>query len=143
MFMKKGQSILEYTVLIGIVCSAILIMQVYLKRGVQGSWKDSADKMGPTFSAGGTTVHESRALNTDQTITEEVTTGNTINKFVPEGTIVKGTLTDRVHSYTSRAGGQVVSESKVATDSANQEKIRWVDYQTNTVADFTSKDIDF
>lgn len=40
-----GQSILEYTVVIGIVVTALTVMQVYMKRGIQAAVKVAADQL--------------------------------------------------------------------------------------------------
>lgn len=40
---KKGQSTAEYAVLIGLVIAAMLAMQTYVKRGVQGKMKSVSD----------------------------------------------------------------------------------------------------
>lgn len=43
---RKAQSIAEYAILIGVVASAIMAMNVYIKRGVQAGIKMSIDQMG-------------------------------------------------------------------------------------------------
>ena len=43
----KGQSISEYAVLIGLITLALVGMQVYMKRGIQGVVKVAADQLGP------------------------------------------------------------------------------------------------
>lgn len=53
---KKGQSTLEYAVLIIIVIGALLSIQVYIKRGVQGRLKSATDDIGDQFSVGNTNV---------------------------------------------------------------------------------------
>ena len=53
---KRGQSTLEYAVLIIIVIAALLSIQVYIKRGVQGRLKSSADDIGDQYSVGNTNV---------------------------------------------------------------------------------------
>jgi hypothetical protein len=50
----KGQSTLEYAVLVIIVIGALLSIQVYIKRGVQGRLKSSADDIGEQYSPGNT-----------------------------------------------------------------------------------------
>lgn len=40
---RKAQSVIEYAILIGIVASAIMAMQFYIKRGAQGGIKKSVD----------------------------------------------------------------------------------------------------
>lgn len=48
--MRKGQMFLEYTVLIAILAAALLGMQIYLKRGVQGKYRQIGDDLGPQYS---------------------------------------------------------------------------------------------
>lgn len=50
----KGQSTLEYAVLVIIIIGALLTIQTYIKRGVQGRLKNSADDIGDQFSPGNT-----------------------------------------------------------------------------------------
>jgi hypothetical protein len=53
---KKGQSTLEYAVLIIIIIGALLSIQTYIKRGIQGRLKGAADDIGDQFSPGNTNV---------------------------------------------------------------------------------------
>lgn len=53
---EKGQSTLEYAILIIIVLAALLSIQVYIKRGIQGRFKSAADDIGEQFSPGNTNV---------------------------------------------------------------------------------------
>lgn len=46
---KTGQSILEYTTLVVIVIGALIAMTFYMKRGIQGRWKDTIDSMGDQY----------------------------------------------------------------------------------------------
>lgn len=54
--LKKGQSITEYTVFITVMVMALLAMQVYLKRGIQGKIKDMADTISPSLYNPNTTT---------------------------------------------------------------------------------------
>ncbi|MBU3934113.1 hypothetical protein KKD20_06895 [Patescibacteria group bacterium] len=45
-FNSKGQSIIEYALILGIVVIALSAMQVYVKRGIQAGIKIAADEMG-------------------------------------------------------------------------------------------------
>jgi hypothetical protein len=140
---KKGQSMLEYVLLLGIVIAGILVMQNFVKRHWQGGLKESAEKMGEEFSASGTTTFQKRTMTSDQVIKEEVattTTGKGISNFVSglTGTIDKG-----VYSYSSRTGGDSTMESKTATDAATEEKFKFADHPTGTVSDFTADNINF
>lgn len=51
---KKGQSTLEYAVLIVIIIAALLAMNQYIKRGLQGRLKSATDDIGDQFSPGNT-----------------------------------------------------------------------------------------
>ncbi len=52
----KGQSTLEYAVLVIIVIGALLSIQIYIKRGIQGRMRSAADDIGDQYSAGNTNV---------------------------------------------------------------------------------------
>jgi hypothetical protein len=51
---SKGQSTLEYAILIIIIIGALLSIQVYIKRGVQGRLKQASDDIGDQFAVGNT-----------------------------------------------------------------------------------------
>ena len=53
---RKGQSTVEYVVLIIVIIGALLSIQVYIKRGIQGRLKSAADDIGDQFSVGNTNV---------------------------------------------------------------------------------------
>ena len=67
---RKGQSTLEYAILIAVVVAAAIGMQVYVKRGFQGRLKQSADSIGDQYAPGKTTSNYKRTL--DATRTEDV-----------------------------------------------------------------------
>jgi Flp pilus assembly pilin Flp len=90
---QKGQSTLEYAVLIIIIIGALLSIQVYIKRGLQGRFKSAADDIGDQFSAGNTNVRiavttTSETLDqfqsgvTTSTLTAEEQTNTILNEFV-------------------------------------------------------------
>ena len=140
---RKGQSMLEYALLLGVVIAGILIMQVFVKRSFQGGLKDAGDKIGDQFSAGGTTISRERTMSTNQDIIEEVATtdaGNGISSFVTGlGETVEGTIggSKEAYSLNKRLGGDASTETKQKTDAATQEKVRWADYQSNVFTEFT------
>ena len=70
---KKGQSTLEYAILIIIVIGALISIQVYIKRGLQGGLKSSADQMGDQFSVGNTNVI--KKVRTNSTTSETFLSG--------------------------------------------------------------------
>lgn len=47
--MKKGQTAIEYVVLIIIVIGSFIAIQNYVKRGVQGRWRDAVDGLGDQY----------------------------------------------------------------------------------------------
>ena len=47
---RTGQSTLEYAVLIAVVAAAAIGMQIYVKRGIQGRLRQSADQVGEQFT---------------------------------------------------------------------------------------------
>jgi hypothetical protein len=72
----KGQSTLEYAVLIIIVIGALLTIQVYIKRGVQGRLKSATDDIGDQYSPGNTNIRKtvSVASTTSETFSYGVST---------------------------------------------------------------------
>ena len=55
---RKGQSSMELVIIMIIVMAALLSIQVYLKRGVQGRLRSAADDVGDQYSAGNTNVRK-------------------------------------------------------------------------------------
>jgi uncharacterized protein (UPF0333 family) len=47
---KAGQSTLEYVILVVIVIAALLSIQMYLKRGIQGRARSAADDIGEQYA---------------------------------------------------------------------------------------------
>jgi uncharacterized protein (UPF0333 family) len=90
---KRGQSTLEYAVLIVVIIGALLTIQVYIKRGVQGRLKSAADDIGDQYSEGNTneiktvttisnTQESFNAGVADTTISGNGETTNTVDKAV-------------------------------------------------------------
>jgi hypothetical protein len=135
MFTRRGQSILEYAILLAVVIAVLLIMQAFVKRGYQGSLKASSDKMGEQFSASGTTIKEEQSMNGDQNVVTEVgTTTDVMGQFSGGLTDVnlQGTLSKGAYSLNTREGGTVESVTDSRTESAKDEKARVTDYNDNT-----------
>ncbi len=67
----KGQSTLEYAMIIAVVVGAILAMQIYLRRGVQGRLRESIDSVGGQYSAGNVkttvTIEQTESMKTKDT----------------------------------------------------------------------------
>jgi len=46
---RKGQTILEYTVILIIILGVMIAMKDYIKRGFQGRWKSATDDFGDQY----------------------------------------------------------------------------------------------
>ena len=75
---KRGQSTLEYAVLIVVIIGALLTLQVYIKRGVQGRLKSAADDIGDQYSDGNTNAIKTinRSSSTEETFNAGVSSSN-------------------------------------------------------------------
>ncbi len=47
---RRGQSTLEYAILVVVVIMALVGIQAYLKRGISGRMRDASDQIGDQFS---------------------------------------------------------------------------------------------
>jgi hypothetical protein len=67
---QKGQSTMEYAVLIIVVLGVFVAMTVYIKRGFQGRWKSAVDNLGDQYDprAANTSLRYVLMSNTDTTI---------------------------------------------------------------------------
>jgi len=81
---KKGQSTMEYAVLIIIIIGALLSIQVYIKRGIQGRLKGAADDIGDQFSPGNTNFVQtmSTSSRTNETFASGVSRSDLLNTEV-------------------------------------------------------------
>ena len=97
-----AQSTLEYAVIIAVVVAALLALQIYLKRGVQGKLRQSTDNIGEQFEANQTSASSfiSTTGNTVQNITQGETktttsartkeaASETVEGWGPGGSIVE------------------------------------------------------
>lgn len=50
LFKSVGQSTTEYAVLLAVVAAALVAMQVYIRRGIQGRIRDLSDQIAPLNS---------------------------------------------------------------------------------------------
>lgn len=78
---KRGQGTLEYGVIIAVIVGALIAMQVYLKRGVQGRLKQAADDIGGQFSPVTSTV--AATTTTTSSTTETVSGGSFASDTMP------------------------------------------------------------
>lgn len=84
--MKKGQTTLEYVLLLTIVIGAFLAIQNYLKRGVQGRWRDAVDSLGDQYDpqTADTSIQYTLSSSTNTTIVALNTDGGYWTKRTDE-----------------------------------------------------------
>ena len=88
MFNKKGQSTLEYALVIAVIVAGLLVMQLYLKRGYSGRLKSSSDDIGEQFDPaayrGNFTIN--KTSNIREAVTNRATTKNYLTDSVDSKT---------------------------------------------------------
>lgn len=92
---RKAQSTLEYAVIIAVVVAALIAMQAYFKRGLQGKIRTASDDIGEQYSP-------SRTLS-DSTITSTATSSEIIAvdaSGLPTTTTTSNQSQNRTHSET-------------------------------------------
>ncbi len=142
---NNAQSIVEYAILLGVVIAALLIMQLFVKRGYQGGLKDSTDKIGEQFSTTGTTIKQTRKMvgaDAQQVIAEGTATEANFTSLFPAAKTAGAkdtTLTQGIYSYSERTQpkGEIESNTNVSSTSLSQEKKDYTATQAwDTVQDF-------
>jgi len=82
----KGQSTLEYAILIVIIIGALLSIQIYIKRGVQGRLRSATDDIGDQFSPGN--------MSSTKTVTTTGTTSQTFRDGVTRSELLAPEVTN-------------------------------------------------
>ncbi len=81
---SKAQSTLEYAVVIACVAGALIAMSIYVKRGLSGRFRQSADELGPQHNPADTSGHLETTVYshtiTNSTSTNEAAANKDINK---------------------------------------------------------------
>lgn len=91
---KKGQSVLEYIILIIIVITALLIMQSYMARGTSSGLRQSTDQISEMqFQPGNTNFTYTRS--TERTVNERATQAGSSQTMDPDNPEV---ITERTDS---------------------------------------------
>lgn len=85
---KQGQSTLEYAFVVAVIVGALIAMQMYIKRSMEGKMKSSSDEIGEQYSAQGSkyTSHTNAWVETDETISpgtsiDSTTGGKTVTEM--------------------------------------------------------------
>ena len=70
---KSGQITIEYVVLIIIIMAALVATGAYIKRGIQGRWKEAVDDLGDQYdpvAMHGAVTHKIESIVTTKVLTE-------------------------------------------------------------------------
>ncbi len=73
--LRKAQSALEYTLAVALFAAAVISMSVYIKRGFQGNYRQSADEIGSAYEPKNTisdTTYQTNSVSTSVSNTTEV-----------------------------------------------------------------------
>lgn len=98
---KRGQSTLEYAVLAVVVIGALLTVQTYIKRGVQGRLKSAADDIGDQYSADNTNELKTtvRSSNTEEKFAGGVSTSNIMGNGEVTNTTMNSVIVNTQQEY--------------------------------------------
>lgn len=88
---KRGQSTLEYAILIVVVIMALIGIQAYLKRGISGRMRDATDQIGDQFSPEFTSYNITTDTYAD--VSENMTGGATTTTYNDQWTQRTGSET--------------------------------------------------
>ena len=77
---RRGQSVIEYAVMIAVVIAALLVMQIYMKHGVSGKLRESTDQVGEQFTPHMATYDLTRTYNSNR-IDDTQATGEVSNNY--------------------------------------------------------------
>lgn len=86
---RKGQSILEYSVLIIVVIAALIATGNYIKRSIQGRWKSAVDDFGDQYDP---------RTASGQTRYEMLTASNSIVNILPDTGVLTTQRTDTTNT---------------------------------------------
>ena len=73
---RRAQSVLEYAILMVIIIAALLTLQTYIKRGIQGRLKSATDDIGDQYT-GATGANYYKRVTTCSKTTEKTQAGTT------------------------------------------------------------------
>lgn len=82
---NRAQSSIEFAVLLLLIVASLIVMQVYLKRGMQGSLKMGADTISPT-------QYDPNHVRSDFTTVQSSSTTSTSSTSVQTQTIPSGSF---------------------------------------------------
>jgi hypothetical protein len=84
---RKGQSALEYALVIAVAIVALLAVNMYMRRGIQGRLRESTDQIGKQWDAN-TYSSSWQAQSAGTTVTTESRAGGNITTNISGGEVV-------------------------------------------------------
>ena len=93
---RKGQSMAEYAIVLTVVITAIVAMQIYVKRGLQGKVRDVTDNVGAGLTAAGyakvTNQYEPYYAQNNYTSTQNQ---NVQEQYQPGGAVARNSIQEQ------------------------------------------------
>lgn len=96
---KKGQSAIEFMVLIAIVLGSFVAMSFYIKRGIQGGWRDAVDEIGDQYDPRGANSAMRHVMISNQ---------DTVIRTIPSGSGRYTLRTDNSNTIETKRGFESV-----------------------------------
>lgn len=88
---NRAQNLTEYAIILGLISAALIGMQVYIKRSVQGRLRDLANQISPEqYERGNTTANYTTTRSSGTTESQQRAT---FNRSVSEVTMRSGSET--------------------------------------------------
>lgn len=108
----RGQSVLEYALLLGVAIVVLVMMQVFVKRAYQGRLKNEADSLGPQFS-----VNHSSTMSGFNLIVESssYTGGRLVNDGVVPAAMAGTPVTDGMSVTVTRSTSNVTRQERTGS----------------------------
>lgn len=97
---KKGQGTLEYAFVIAVIVGALIAMQIYIKRSMEGKMKATSDEIGEQHSA---KASRYETITTSQGASQEQIETLTVGTGLMGGVVV----TDAEQTSTSRSAEHI------------------------------------
>jgi Flp pilus assembly pilin Flp len=91
---RRAQTAVEYAILACIIIGALIGMQMYIKRGIQGKIKAGAEQVGSVSYSPGATIADStinRTVNEEDTTYELVVNGETYSVYESSANTLQNT----------------------------------------------------
>ena len=107
---NAGQSTLEFAILICAVAGALLGMQIYLKRGIAGGLRDSADQIGGQYAPTRTNSNITTVSTSNTTTSSNLIKDKDIGGGVRVDVIDTWTRIADPGEITSRTGNETVGD---------------------------------